>query len=230
MKKLSDTDIMLNHDLYKNFLEIGVDDGWTSEDKLGNFAQFLKICDYTKLPIEQASVLDVGSGTGDFSYFLHQHHVKQYIGIDIYEPAVDKARMKYEFADFISEPTLININSQLARSQTIFIVGDFLEMDLPQFDFVYSSGSTTTKFDTDNYLILAHWIRKMWKLSKHGIVFNVLLERYPNETDDENLYLYNRLKVLELAAKTVPESEMKYLIDDAGSGDGTEELHIYLYR
>lgn len=209
MKKLSSADIKLNHNLYQNFLEIGVDDGWTSEDKLGNFEQFLKICEYTNLPIEDASVLDVGSGTGDFAFFLQQHHVKQYIGIDIYEPAVDKAQMKYEFADFI--------------------VGDFLQMDLPQFDFVYSSGSTTTKFDTDNYVVLEQWIRKMWILAKQGIVFNVLLEQYPNETD-ENLFLYNRLKVIELAALTVPESQMKYLIDDAGSGDGTEELHIYLYR
>ena len=210
MKRLSKADINLNKNVYKNFLEMGVDDGWTSKDKLINFEQFLKICEYTNLPITEASVLDVGSGTGDFGYYLNKMHVKKYVGVEIYEPAVDKAKMKYPEYEFI--------------------VGDFLEIDLPKFDFVYSSGSTTAQLNTDNYVVLKHWIKKMWGLCNYGIVFNVLLERYPNESNDEHLFLYDRLKVMELAAKTIPKSQMKVLVDDAGCGDGTEELHVYMYK
>lgn len=210
MKKYTQADTTLNNNVYKRFMEMGLDDGWTSSDKIENFEQFLKICEYADFPIQQASVLDVGCGTGDFAFFLQKYGVKKYVGIDIFENAVKKARLKYPFADFL--------------------VGDFLELKLEKYDFVYSSGAITAHISSDHYQLLGSWVKKMWDLSLKGVVFNVLLERYPGEESDEHLYLYNRLRVLEVTSLAVPESKMKVLVTDAGCGDGTEELHVYLYR
>jgi len=208
--KLSKSDIDINKKLYERFLSIGIDDGWTSHDKLENFELFLKICKLTRLPIKKASVLDVGCGTGDFAYFLGRNGVKQYIGVDIVPSVVEKAKIKYPDFDFL--------------------VGDFLALDLPQFDFVFASGTLTTMFETSNYLILSSWLKKMWKTCKKGIVFNCLLERYAGDGNDEGLFLYNRSQVLEITANVDKKAKMKVVTTDAGSGDGTEEIHIFLYK
>ncbi len=143
----SKTDKRINEEVYQRFMDLGIDDGWTPEDKLENFQLFLTICELTKHPIEQASVLDVGSGTGDFAFFIGQKNVRQYIGIDIFEKVVQMAQQKYPEYDFL--------------------VGDFLALDLPQFDFVYSSGALTTKLASDNYEMLKKWLTRMWKLSRN---------------------------------------------------------------
>jgi SAM-dependent methyltransferase len=208
--KYSDSDKKINANLYQKFLEMEIDDGWTSSDKLENFELFLTICTLTKLPIEKASVLDVGCGTGDFAYFIGQKKVRQYIGIDIFEEAIKKASHKYPDFDFL--------------------VGDFLTLDLPQFDFVYSSGALTTNLHSDNYEMLTIWLKKMWQTAKKGIVFNCLLERFPGDRSDEGLFLYERQKVLEIASGVSNKSKMRAITTDAGCGDGTEELHIYLYK
>jgi SAM-dependent methyltransferase len=208
--KYSETDKKINTNLYQKFLEMEIDDGWTSSDKLENFELFLTICTLTKLPIEKASVLDVGCGTGDFAYFIGQKKVRQYIGIDIFEEAIKKAAQKYPEFDFL--------------------VGDFLTLDLPQFDFIYSSGALTTNLHSDNYEMLNIWLKKMWQTAKKGIVFNCLLERFPGDRSDEGLFLYNRQKVLEIASGVSTKAKMRAITTDAGCGDGTEEIHIYLYK
>lgn len=208
--KYSDNDKKVNKDLYQKFLDMAIDDGWPSSDKLENFELFLTICSLTKLPIEKASVLDVGCGTGDFAYFIEEKKVKQYIGIDIFEQAIEKARIKYPDFDFL--------------------VGDFLALDLPQFDFVYSSGALTTNLHSDNYEVMKDWLNRMWKIAKKGVVFNCLLERFPGDKSDEGLFLYDRQRVLEIAAGVSKKAKMKAITTDAGCGDGTEELHIYLYN
>ncbi len=207
--KFTKADIEINEQLYKRFLAIGIDDGWTSNDKLENFELFLTVCELTDSPIEVSSVLDVGCGTGDFAYFLKRHGVKQYIGIDIVPRVIEKAKLKYPEFDFIS--------------------GDFLGLDLPKFDFVFASGALTTDLASDNYEMLKIWLNKMWKTAKKGIVFNCLLERYPGDGNDEGLFLYNRQKVLEIAAAIDPKAKMKAITTDAGSGDNTEEIHLFLY-
>ena len=201
-------DIYKNNSLYKTFLELQIDDGWPYADKIENFEQMMKISEYTDTPIAGHSILDVGSGTGDLYEYLLQFDQVEYLGIDIFEEGVKKAQEKFPAAHFE--------------------VADFLIADLEPADFVFSSGALTTKLHTDNYEILYQWVKKMWELTKVGLVFNVLLERYKGDYS-HNLHVYNKQKVLELTAKAASKAKMKVLVTDAGSGDGTEEMHVYLY-
>lgn len=201
-------DTKKNNSLYKTFLEFQIDDGWSYEDKVENFEQMAKIAEYTDTPFSGHSILDVGCGTGDLYEYLLQFDQVKYLGIDVFEEGVKKAQQKFPAGKFIVE--------------------DFLTADLEKSDFVFSSGALTTKLHSDNYQILSTWVKKMWELTKVGMVFNVLLERYSGDYS-HNLYVYNKQRVLELTAKAASKAKMKVLVTDAGSGDGTEEMHVYLY-
>ena len=110
-----------------------------------------------------------------------------------------------------------------------FITGDFLETDFKKFNFVFSSGSLTTKLNTNNYEVLKAWIKKMWEVSNIGVAFNLLLEEYPGQKTT-GLFVYDRRKVLEICALSLPEAQMKTVITPAGSEDHTEEMHVFLFR
>lgn len=204
----SPADIKKNNSLYKTFLSLSIDDGWSYADKIENFEQMCKIGEYTDTPLSHHSVLDVGCGTGDFYEYLQQFEDVDYTGIDVFDGGIKKAAQKFPGAKFITE--------------------DFLTADLDKYDFIFSSGALTTKLHSDNYEILFEWVKKMWSLTKVGMVFNVLLERYKGDYS-YNLFVYNRQRVLELTAKAASKAKMKTLVVDAGSGDGTEEMHIFLY-
>lgn len=201
-------DIKKNNSLYKTFLELSVDDGWSYDDKIENFQIMTNIAEYTKTPLSNHTLLDVGCGTGDLYEYLLQYENVLYTGIDIFEPGIKKAQMKFPEGDFLE--------------------GDFLKLEDKSFDFVFSSGALTTKLHTDNYEVLFSWVKKMWEIARIGVVFNVLLERYPGDYS-YNLFVYNRQKVLELTAQAASKAKMKVITTDAGSGDGTEEMHIFLY-
>jgi SAM-dependent methyltransferase len=201
-------DTKKNNSLYKCFLELSIDDGWSYEDKIENFQLLTKISEFTNTPMANHSVLDVGCGTGDLYEYLLQFEDIDYLGIDIFEAGIKKAQGKFPKADFKT--------------------GDFLKIELPLFDFVFSSGALTTKLLTDNYDVLYSWVKKMWDKAKIGVVFNVLLERYPGDYS-HNLFVYNRQRVLELTAQAASKARMKIITTDSGSGDGTEEMHVYLY-
>lgn len=206
--KYSKEDIEKNNALYQTFLHMQVDDGWTYSDKIGNFELLTRIADYADSPLSRSTVLDVGCGTGDLYEYLLQFEDVAYTGVDIFEKGIEKAKVKFP--------------------NGLFLVGDFLDLNLTPFDYVFSSGAMTTKLDNDNYQILFSWVKKMWKLAKKGVVFNLLLERYPGDYSN-SLFVYNRQKVLELTAKAASSARMKVIVTDAGSGDGTEELHVYLF-
>lgn len=201
-------DIKKNNSLYKTFLELSVDDGWSYDDKIENFQIMTNIAEYTKTPLSNHTLLDVGCGTGDLYEYLLQYENVLYTGIDIFEPGIKKAQMKFPEGDFLE--------------------GDFLKLEDKSFDFVFSSGALTTKLHTDNYEVLFSWVKRMWEIARIGVVFNVLLERYPGDYS-YNLFVYNRQKVLELTAQAASKAKMKVITTDAGSGDGTEEMHIFLY-
>lgn len=208
--KYSRQDKINNTQIYSAFLKANLDDGWSKGDKIDNFSLLTNISDYTNCPLSQASVLDVGCGTGDLAPFLRKLGIKDYLGIDIFKKAIKKARGKYPKEKFIN--------------------GDFLNWEFKdKFDFVFGSGILTTKLHSDNYSILKAMVKKMWKLSRQGIVFNVLLQRYP-EDQARYLFLYSRKKVIEICASTLPTAQIKLITTDSGSGDGTEELHVFLYR
>jgi SAM-dependent methyltransferase len=201
-------DTKKNNSLYQTFLSLSIDDGWSYEDKIENFELFSKISEYTKTPLDHHSILDVGCGTGDLYEYLQQFEQVQYTGIDVFESAVKKAQRKFPDGKFVTQ--------------------DFLTLEDTFYDFVFSSGALTTKLHSDNYEVLYYWVKKMWELAKVGVVFNVLLERYEGDYS-YNLFVYNRQRVLELTAKAASKARMKVITTDAGSGDGTEEIHIYLY-
>lgn len=201
-------DIKKNNSLYKAFLELSIDDGWSYGDKVENFELLTKISEYTDTPLSGHSVLDVGCGTGDLYEYLLQFENIDYTGIDIFAEGIKKAQSKFPEGRFIER--------------------DFLTLEDQTFDFVFSSGALTTKLHTDNYAVLYYWVKKMWEVAEKGVVFNVLLERYAGDYS-YNLFVYNRQRVLELTAKAASKAKMKVITTDAGSGDGTEEMHVYLY-
>ena len=201
-------DIQKNNSLYKTFLELSVDDGWSYEDKIENFQIMTNIAEYTQTPLSNHTLLDVGCGTGDLYEYLLQFENISYTGIDIFEKGIIKAQQKFPNGNFLKQ--------------------DFLTMEDNSFDFVFSSGALTTKLHTDNYDVLFSWVKKMWEVAKVGVVFNVLLERYKGDYS-YNLFVYNRQKVLELTAQAASKAKMKVITTDAGSGDGTEEMHVFLY-
>ncbi|KKQ65960.1 MAG: Methyltransferase type 12 [Candidatus Daviesbacteria bacterium GW2011_GWA2_38_24] len=202
-------DKIINAEVYSAFLEAKLDDGWGQKDKKENFELLTKIAEFSNTMMKDKSVLDVGCGTGDFAPFLRKKGVSEYLGIDIFEPAVYEAEEKYPNEKFIT--------------------GDFLETDFKKFNFVFSSGSLTTKLNTNNYEVLKAWIKKMWEVSNIGVAFNLLLEEYPGQKTT-GLFVYDRRKVLEICALSLPEAQMKTVITPAGSEDHTEEMHVFLFR
>lgn len=206
--KYSVQDTINNHRIYTKFMQLGIDDGWEKRDKRENFELLLDITHLSHYPIENASILDVGCGTGDLVQFLKDKHIKKYVGIDIFEPALEKARKKFPDQKFIN--------------------GDFLQYKFKRkFDFVFCSGALTTKLESDNYQILKSWIPKMWSLAKKGAVFNFLIE---NEISDNYLFLYQPQKVIKTCKETVPDAIITTIITDAGSDNSLQEMHIYLYQ
>lgn len=208
--KYSPKDQQINNDFYGYFLRHNQDDGWGDKDKYGNFELLCTISDYTALPFSQASVLDVGSGTGDFAAFLRKRNVREYVGIDIYHMAVDLAKMKYPSEHFIC--------------------ADFLEYSFRRtFDFVFFSGTLAAVLDTDNYAVLQSFIQKMWQLATKGIAFNFLTREYKGEKDDE-LFLYDFDEVLRICQEISKNARIKYIQNRAGDSDEFLQTHMFLLK
>lgn len=206
----SPEDIHINNGIYDAFLNASLDDGWNYKDKIENFEYLVKIENYTGYPLKDSTILDVGCGTGDLWDFLQKYEFKNYTGIDIFHPALSKAKRKYPSGHFL--------------------LGDFLFHSFDsEFDYVFSSGAMTTNLESDNYRIIREWIPKMWSLAKKGVAFNFLMEQFEGHNFG-NLYLYNADKVLEIIKEELPEAKIHTIITPAGAGDTLDEMHVYLLR
>lgn len=203
----SSTDLITNHRIYSDYLRLGLDDGWGRQDKLENFTLLIKIADFTGTSIKGSTILDVGCGTGDLVSYLSDKQIKEYTGIDVFAPAIEKAQEKFP--------------------QNKFITGDFLKYNFRnKFDFVFCSGALTTNLKTDNYEVLKSWIPKMWQVSKKGVVFNFL---FADDSESSDLFYFDQNRVLEICRTQIPDAKIATITTSAGMGNFFHEMHVFLY-
>lgn len=157
MGTFTPADELLNEAVYRQFAAKRQPNGWSRRPQMDNFYNLMKIEKHTGIPIQGSRVIDVGCGTGDLSKELRKKGVKDYLGMDIRESAIDAAREKYP--------------------KEIFLQADFLEAMIEgQFDYAFCSGAMNLKIK-DNYAFFEEMIKKMWAASAIGIAFNFLSDR-----------------------------------------------------
>jgi len=204
MKKLSESDKQRNDTLYDIFRNVINLDAWSEGQKEQNYQKLAKIVEYAGLPLDETSCLDVGCGTGDLSDFLRQRNVKDYLGIDIYEPSLDQARIKYN-----------------ERFENLDILG--WETD-EKFDYAFSSGALSTRLDSDNNVFLEKMVKRMWDLTTVGVSFNFLTDEEPDTVPE--IFFYSVDKVMAICKGIVGSNGKVSLEIDPDR----YEAHVYLYR
>lgn len=207
MKKLNDDEILNNTKVYDDYhREHKMDDGWLPGNKNENFHLLTRLVELTGIPFSGSTCLDVGCGTGDLSLFLRKLGIKKYLGVDIYEPSIKKARIKYPDETFIHD--------------------DFLAATIRRkFDYAFCSGGLTIKLpERDNYTFLQASIEKMWKLTRIGIAFNILTD--DDDDPDEDLFFYSQTKVEAICRQIIGKDA--YVISE--KTQGVHQIHVYLYR
>ena len=164
----------------------------------------MEIIALTDVSLDNTSCLDVGCGTGDLSAFVKKLGATEYVGVDLYKPAIDKAKRKYP--------------------EEKFIWADFLKVQLKQkSDYAFCSGSLSVKLQTDNYTFIESAIAKMWKSTKVGVAFNVLTD--DDQSPDKDLFFYNPAKLEEICKKIAKTGNIAMKKHPTRA-----ELHVYLYR
>lgn len=203
MEGLSEPDKQRNDALYDIFRRVENLDAWSEEHKEQNYHNLAKIAEFAGTPLDGTSCLDVGCGTGDLSGFLRQRNVKDYLGIDIYEPSLDAARKKYDER---------------------FENRDILVWDPEEkFDYAFSSGALSTRLDSDNNAFLEKMVKRMWELTNIGVSFNFLTEEPPQK--EPELFYYSVDRVMAIC-KGIVSSNGKVLLEMNQEGS---EAHVYLY-
>lgn len=201
---LSRRDKQVNTKIYNQYQQLQMEDGWYGRDKIQNYKQLFSIIDLTDIALDDRSCLDVGCGTGDLSAFSRRFGATDYLGIDIYEPAIKQARKKYP-------------NEK-------FIWSDFLKVNLHRsFDFSFCSGSLSVKLATDNYAFLESVVRKMWKVSKIGIAFNILTD--DDRNPDKDLFFYDLEQVEKICRKI---TRIGHIV--IKKHETRAEAHLYIFR
>ena len=137
----------------------------------------------------------------DFSKVLREQGISQYLGIDIYEPSLEKAGKKHPREKFLKI--------------------DLLNQSPGKFDYVFCSGALSTRFDTDNYKFMEAMIRKMWNLAKIGVAFNFLV----GIAKDPDIFHYS-YNVVEAMCKKIMRNNG---ILNSSRND-IDEAHMYLTR
>lgn len=203
LQGLTIQDYAINTKIYEEYTQLHMEDGWAANHKRENYQQLLHILTLTKDTFDQKSCLDVGCGTGDLSAFVKKLGATKYLGVDMYQPAIEKARKKYP--------------------QEQFILGDFLTVPIPnRFDYTFCSGSLSVKLATDNYHFLEATVKKMWKLTNKGAAFNILTD---TDTDpDTDLFFYNIEKVVTICKAIAPKDTVFAKLHPSKA-----EAHVYLY-
>lgn len=126
--------------------------GWTNlEAQQARFNTIFELADF-----KNASVLDVGSGYGDFKAFLDNKHIFcDYIGLD-------------------QQPTFITYAQERFKEQenTQFYEVDFSKCQLPKADIVIACGVLSYHSSDPNYYM--DMIQRFYKTAQNACIFNML--------------------------------------------------------
>lgn len=147
--------------------------GWTSlEVQQLRFETILSLADFNN-----ASVLDVGCGYGDFKAFLDQYIRRfDYIGVDQQPEFIKEAEKKYS-----GQPGIW------------FYETDAASCKLPEMDVVVASGLLSYQSKDSNYY--QKMIARLYAIATHGFIFNMLDDQVFESSD--LIVSHNKKKVLE---------------------------------
>ncbi|MBU0975733.1 MAG: class I SAM-dependent methyltransferase [Patescibacteria group bacterium] len=141
------------------------------KDEISQYARYKVLADIGDL--DNCSVLDVGCGLGDLSFYLRNRFKNiKYEGFDIVPEMVENAKKKYPDEKF----NLSDIDDYRKGS----------------FDYVFAAGVFTHKIEDFKKKYL-HVIRKMYEVSKKGSAFNML--RSGGHIDNELYIVYNPYEI-----------------------------------
>jgi 2-polyprenyl-3-methyl-5-hydroxy-6-metoxy-1,4-benzoquinol methylase len=118
--------------------------------------------------LKGCSILDVGSGLGDFAGWLDKRGLDlNYVGIDLTEVFVGEAQRKYPGKRFVHGSIM---DPEVFRGE--------------EFDFVVASGIFAT-YENEGSSWMKRVISRMWSLARYGIAFNSLSSwaQDPDETE-----------------------------------------------
>lgn len=196
LERLSEEDRARNYAVYDLLERAGFPDGWRDEQKFENFRKLAKIEKLAKIPLKGSACLDVGCGTGDLSFFLRERGVSSYLGIDIYQPALDDAQRKYPTEDFRNIDIL---------SETV----------VDKFDYVFCSGALSVRLKSDNYAFIEGAISKMIDMARAGVAFNLLVDEYG--ASDRDLFYYSLSRIIAICRNNPRIETVTRAIDPAKS-------------
>ena len=202
--KITTEDKVANNKLYTEYELLRMEDGWNAGDKDNNYRKLIKIKDLTGFPLFNAAVLDVGCGTGDLSAFLRTKNIGSYTGVDIYKPALSKAKIKYPKETFLEKDIL----SKSLQDQ--------------KFDFTFCSGALSTNLPSDNYSFAEAMLQEMWKMTGKGLAFNILSD--DDKEPDPDLFFYNLKKIIKICKQVAPESKIHIEKNSLSF-----QTHIYMF-
>ena len=157
---------------------------WNS--KYTQYKRFEIITKFIKKELKDSSLIDLGSGFGEYYNFLAKKKIfpKKYIGIDCEDIMVQISQKRFKDQQFLSK--------------------NILYEDIPEADFIISSGALNIlSFDQCKI-----FIQKGYKLSRKGFIFNYL--------KNDTFIKINKEKIIEIVNNLTDNFRIKenYLDND----------------
>lgn len=137
------------------------------------------------------TILDVGCGLGDlYKYFKAKKITVTYTGIDIVDDFINYAQKPYPEAKFI--------------------LGDYQEVKLGKFDYIFASGIFNFQL-ADNVAFLTKTVKKMFQNSRHGVAFNFLTQYHTQK--EKEFYYYNPAEIFQASIEPAKVSGAELRLD-----------------